>query len=165
MNLDRLALAVAATGLAVLAGCGGTQPEPPTSAPAPAPATSEPATGAVAWKDMKRAARIEHMKHVVLPMMKAEFAAFEPDVFADFKCAVCHGDGAADKTYKMPNSKLPRLPSDAEGMKALAAAEPEAFKFMSETVVPKMAAALGEKPYDPATHEGFGCFRCHATKW
>lgn len=32
---------------------------------------------------------------------------------------------------------------------------------MSEHVTPAMASAMGEKPCDPATHEGFGCGGCH----
>jgi hypothetical protein len=35
---------------------------------------------------------------------------------------------------------------------------------MSEKVVPDMAAALGEKPFDPATNTGFGCGGCHEVK-
>ena len=162
MNSDRWAALAAVTALAVLASCGGA----PTAADGGTPAATEsaPASGAVAWKDMKRAARMEHMKHVVLPKMKAAFGSFEPDEFADFKCVMCHGKGAEDKSFEMPNPKLPPLPADEAGFKALIADEPEAFKFMSGTVVPQMAAMLGEQPYDPATKGGFGCFRCHTVK-
>jgi hypothetical protein len=34
-------------------------------------------------------------------------------------------------------------------------------KFMMERVAPEMAKLLNLPPYDPATHEGFGCFNCH----
>jgi hypothetical protein len=166
MPLDRR-LAAFATFLA-LAACEGSAPkQTPSEPPAPAadaPAKDAPATDAVAWKDMKHAARMEHMKTVVFPAMKAAFTAFDPDDFKDFKCATCHGAGAADKTFKMPNPKLPKLPADEAGFKQLAAKEGDAVKFMSETVVPKMAAMLGETPYDPATHQGFGCFECHTKK-
>lgn len=32
---------------------------------------------------------------------------------------------------------------------------------MAEVVVPAMAEAMGETPFDPATGEGFGCAGCH----
>ena len=44
------------------------------------------------------------------------------------------------------------------------AKKPEIVKFMSEKVVPDMANALGEKPFDPATKQGFGCAGCHEVK-
>jgi hypothetical protein len=34
-------------------------------------------------------------------------------------------------------------------------------KFMGERVVPEMAKLLHEEPYNPETHQGFGCFHCH----
>lgn len=37
----------------------------------------------------------------------------------------------------------------------------KATEFMLNVVVPKMAALLAQKPYDPATGQGFGCFGCH----
>ena len=40
----------------------------------------------------------------------------------------------------------------------------EISKFMHEKVVPEMAAAMGQKPYDPATKTGFGCMNCHAVE-
>ena len=159
MSLNRWMAAAAAT---VLASCGGASTT--TGGGTPAAPETVPASEAVAWKDMKRAARMEHMKHVVLPKMKAAFTAFDPGEFADFKCVVCHGAGVEDKSFKMPNPKLPPLPADEAGFKKLMADEPDAVKFMSETVVPQMAAMLGERPYDPATQKGFGCFRCHTVK-
>jgi hypothetical protein len=42
------------------------------------------------------------------------------------------------------------------------AEKPQMAKFMAESVAPKMAAAMGLPPYDPQTHQGFGCGGCHA---
>ena len=36
------------------------------------------------------------------------------------------------------------------------AMKPDVVKFMSEKVVPDMAAAMGDQPFDPKTHKGFG---------
>jgi len=117
-----------------------------------------------AWKDMPHEERIAHMKHVVLPTMKLEFQAWKSDEFAEMDCATCHGAGARDETFEMPNPDLPRLPGGPDGFEKLLRDEPEAAAFMAQVVVPKMAAMLGEHPYDAKQHDGFGCFRCHLTE-
>jgi hypothetical protein len=128
-----------------------------------ATAEKSAAPAGLEWKDMKHDDRAAYMKSVVLPTMKPEFVKFDPEDFREMKCGTCHGASARDKTFKMPNPKLRRLPQpgDEAGWKALQAKEPEAVKFMHEVVVPKMAQMLGEPQYDPATQKGFGCFRCH----
>ncbi len=125
---------------------------------------SRSATPGPSFHDMDHEAREQFMKDVVMPKMRAAFTAWEPDEFREMKCGACHGAGAKDKTFKMPNPKLPRLPTDEAGWAALAAEEPEALKFMKEVVVPEMARLLGEAPYDPVTRKGFGCFECHTAK-
>jgi hypothetical protein len=137
---------------------------PPAAPGAPAAPSADAAAGGLVWKDMKRDEREHYMKTVVVPTMKPLFAKWSPDEHGDTRCATCHGASAKDKTFKMPNPKLPRLPTDEAGWKELEAKEPEAVKFMREVVVPTMAQMLGEKPYDPATKEGFGCFECHTAK-
>ena len=167
--------------------CGGSQPAAtmpapsaaPSVAPAEAPApTAAPAASAaaapapsaesapakVAWKDMKTDQRKEFMKTVVLPKMKDEFVAFNAHAYGDMNCATCHGDSAKDGTFKMPNPKLPKLPADEAGFKALMKKKPDATKFMSSKVVPAMAEMVGEAPYNPETKQGFGCFECHTKK-
>jgi hypothetical protein len=168
MKLQRMfttsSLALLACGLAA-AACHGTQSESEKPA-APAAPTQAAAPKGSTWDAMSHDQRRSYMKETVYPAMKAEFAKFDPKEFGDIKCGTCHGAGAKDKTFKMPNPKLPKLPApgDEAGWKKQQAKEPEAMKFMKEVVVPKMAQMLGEKPYDPATREGFGCFRCHTTK-
>lgn len=60
-----------------------------------------------------------------------------------------------------PQSTLPRLTLSGDGFQKLRAKQPEVTTFMAEVVVPAMAEALGEPPFDPATGEGFGCAGCH----
>lgn len=127
-------------------------------------ASTAPAGPPAPWKEMSHDDRVAYMKHAVLPAMKAEFEAWEADEFAEMTCATCHGQGARDETFKMPNPDLPKLPAGPDGFEKLLAEEPDAARFMAKVVVPKMAAMLGEHPYDPKEHKGFGCFNCHTTK-
>jgi len=113
------------------------------------------------WKDQTHDERMVTMKKLVFPTMKDEFIRFDPKDFSDMTCATCHGPGAKDKTFKMPNPKLPKLPTTEAGFEKLKKDHPDAVQFMMNTVVPKVAGFVGEQPYDPKTHQGFGCFRCH----
>lgn len=100
------------------------------------------------------------MKTVVTPKMTTVFQDFDAKRYANVNCKTCHGEGAMQGKFQMPNPALPKL-SLAGGFKKHMDAKPEVTKFMMQKVVPEMAAALGMKPYDPSTHEGFGCAGCH----
>lgn len=104
---------------------------------------------------------MDFMKKTVFPKMKDEFTGWDAKRFADMNCKTCHGDGASDGSFTMPNPKLPVLPSKPEDFKKLAAKKPAAAKFMMEHVVPDMASMLGQQPYDMKTQQGFGCHNCH----
>ncbi len=137
-------------GFAVaLAACGGRTPAP-----------EGPSSSNVDWKSMSAGQRLDHMKKVVTPRMKAVFQAFDAEEFKDFDCTTCHGQGAKAGRFDMPNPELPRL-NTADGFKKHMDEHPRGTRFMMDKVVPEMAAALGMQPYDPATHRGFGCFGCH----
>lgn len=144
---------------------GMAAPAPSATAPEPTPATPAPAGAApaVAWKDMNKDQRIEYMKNVVVPKMKPEFINYDSKRYAEMNCRTCHGDGAKNGSFKMPNAKLPKVPATMEGFKKLMAAKPKAAEFMAKTVVPTMAKLLGEEPFDPSTGKGFGCHDCHTT--
>lgn len=166
-----LVCAVSIVSLAALAACGGTSPSAATpgdettgaSAPPPASeaAAETPAAGDVTAKsfdDMTPPERMELMKKKVIPEMTAAFQSFDSNEFEKVSCATCHGPGAKNGEFEMPTKSLPALD------KAEMDKHPEMTKFMMEVVVPKMAGILGEHPYDPETHEGFGCFNCHTKK-
>ncbi len=150
--MKTLSLSTASLVLSLAVGCGA---KDKASADEPAPQTqpSEPAV-AVKWADMMHAQRNDHMKKVVFPKMKAEFAAFDPRM-KDFTCATCHGAGATDGTFKMPNPALPKL------SQAMTDKHPKETQFMAEKVVPLMAEMLSTTPFDPNTQQGFGCLGCH----
>ena len=116
------------------------------------------------WSKMKKAERKEYMKHVVLPKMKELMQAFDERRFAEVKCATCHGAGDKNGTYKMPNPKLPKLPSTPDGWKELKDKFGDIYAFMQTKMKPTMAELLGEKPSGPGNPKGFGCSDCHTSK-
>lgn len=137
---------------------GATTPEPaaPTDVEAPAqPAAAAPAT----WEEAEHAdldAQVEYMKTKVVPAMKPVFQGAAPEKYASFTCATCHGP---DK--QAPQEFLPHL-TLVDGNIEEFTTMPEVSKVMAEQIVPAMAEAMGEAPFDPATGQGFGCAGCHA---
>jgi hypothetical protein len=137
-------------------------PPAPSAAPAAPPSAPAPAAEPVrpAWKDMTTQQKKEVMKSDVLPHMKPAFQGLDAKRFASMNCLTCHGESAKQGQFTMPNPKLPKL--DATGGFAKHKKEdPEITRFMIEHVSPEMAKLIGVEPYNPATHEGFGCFNCH----
>lgn len=109
---------------------------------------------------MTEGQRLQHMKTVVAPKMKTVFQAFDAEDFKDFSCVTCHGEGAKAGRFTMPNPALPKL-TVADKFKKHMEEHPKETRFMMDKVVPEMAGLLGMQPYNPTTHEGFGCFACH----
>jgi hypothetical protein len=108
------------------------------------------------WPEMSTGDRIEHMSSVVSPRMKALFQDFDKARFSDFGCPTCHGEGAEDGGFAMPNPSLPTL--DASGLfKQHRKEAPEITRFMWKEVEPEMAALLGL----PKGEEGLHCASCH----
>ena len=96
------------------------------------------------------------MKTVVQPEMGKVFQEYDGKRYGDFGCATCHGPKKQD-----PHMALPPLVLSGDGFQKLTAAKPAIMKFMTEKVAPAMAASMRQKPFDPATHTGFGCGGCH----
>ncbi len=157
-----------------LGACGASKPETPATAatpaePEPAPTSAEvdaaaPPTEALAnanFDALTKEDKKRFMKEVVMPPMREAFKNFDAEEYGKITCGTCHGTGAKEGHYEMPNPLLERLPQTSEGFKALAERHPKELAFMKETVSPLMAKLLGEAPYNPETHEGFGCFGCH----
>lgn len=92
----------------------------------------------------------------IMPAMGKVFKEHDGKHFADFSCKTCHGP-----QYKEPREFLPKLVMK-DGQITSFAEKPEVSKWMAEQVVPAMATAMGMQPYDPKTHQGFGCGGCHA---
>lgn len=142
----------------------------PTTAPAP-DTTDVAADDAVAadpaqpktWSSMGWDEKKQHMMDEVTPTMAGLFQGMSAEHYADFNCVTCHGPGAKEGQFKMPSPSLPKLPPNGDFAK-LMEAKPDVMKFMSEQVVPEMAALLDMPAYDHATNEGFGCYGCHQSE-
>ena len=140
-------IAVATLSLALVSACKPKDPVVPEGA-------------SKAWPQMSEKERGEHMGAVVLPRMKALFQEFDGERFADFSCGTCHGAGAEDGSFEMPNPGLPHL--DASGLyKKHRKATPENADFMWKEVEPEMAQLLGLPRYSFVRKSGFGCAECH----
>ncbi len=168
-----------------LLACGGSQPSanPPstdvvdagatpdeTSAEAGAPSAESAAdaratpsvaeTDAPHFDDLPKDKKVEVMATKVVPNVGKLFKEHNAKKYEKFGCATCHGPQKKDD----PRKVLPKLTLSNGGYEKLAKQKPEMMKFMGEQVVPAMAAALGEKPFDPATKQGFGCAGCHTVE-
>jgi pyruvate/2-oxoglutarate dehydrogenase complex dihydrolipoamide acyltransferase (E2) component len=175
MGIFRLSFSVAA--LLTLGACGGS-PAAPAAAPAEPATSAEPAASAApaesaaaptpeapaapphdVWtKDMTKDQEVAFMKKNVVPDMGPIFKAFNADHYANFGCKTCHGPA-----YQNPHDYLPKLVFK-DGKITAFEKKPEIAKFMAEKVTPAMATAMGAKPFDMQTHEGFGCGGCHTVK-
>jgi hypothetical protein len=167
----------ACVGALLWVGCGGAQPAEPAPPPAspteatapansevaePAPAqpvdTTEPPAAKLKFDDLAPADKLNLMKTVVAPEMAKVFQSLDAEHYEDFGCKTCHGPGVKEGKFDMPSEALPKLPKNiGEVFKS----QPDMAKFMAEKVLPKMAEILGEEPFDPETHQGFGCLACH----
>lgn len=170
-----LAGLTAAAGLSCASQSAATTPaSSSTATPAPetkpqetAPAAQEAVVGPpqVQWKDMTKQQRGKYMAMVVMPKMKEVFQGFDKEKFAKVTCGTCHGPGAQDHSFAMPNPEIFVLPPP-EGFAPLMQKEPEWVKFMAEKVKPTMATLLGMKEFDPANPQPgtFSCNNCHTVK-
>lgn len=143
-----------------LASCGGGSTESTTET------TETTSTGGgeaehIAWDDMTMEQRGEYMATVVMPAMQPLFQNHDPEEFADFSCATCHGENAHDVGFHMPNGVHPMTHEEVGPM--FGSSDPDA-QWMITQVWPRMGELLGESLYNPETHEGFSCFNCHSER-
>jgi hypothetical protein len=151
------------------AAMSGSASEAPTAAPATssaAPAASAAPSGppkAGEWDTWSKDQKLEYMKTAVMPKLGGMFHDFDGTRYAEPKCALCHGAGVKDGSFKMPNAELPKLDITPAGFAALKAKKPKVLDFMMQ-VEHTTADLIGEQPFDPKTMQGFGCLNCHTKK-
>jgi hypothetical protein len=122
-----------------------------------------PVMGGKAWEDLGKAERKRAMKDVVLPRMAQVFKQLDAERYAKIDCTLCHGQRAKQSNFQMPNPDLPTL-DFANKLRKERAEKFQTTRFMFKHVVPEMLLALGVRPFDPKTGQGFGCQSCHPVK-
>jgi len=130
-----------------------------------APAATPIDARTIDWEHLTFGQRKKLMKTSVYPELKKAFQSFDPKKYKTFTCATCHGDGATDGKFKMPNAKLPKLPppTDRQAFMALQQKKPEVVKFMGTVVTPTVAKLIGLPEWSPQNAKGFGCYACHTS--
>jgi hypothetical protein len=122
--------------------------------------TGIPEGQAKGWAEMDHGERMDHMATVVLPRMQEVFEGHDPERFANFSCATCHGSGAANGDFEMPSPSLPVL--DASNFyKTHRQNQKQMVELMWKEVEPAMGEAL-------AVTYGIGgaidCGSCHVVE-
>ncbi len=126
-------------------------------------AAAAPADGGppMPWATMTHEQKADYMEHTVMPEMRSMFQAQNPTRFARFTCGTCHGANARAVNFHMPNGIAPLDPARVP---AMFSTHTPMNDFMTQHVWPRMTQLLGAQPYNPETHQGFGCFGCHGTR-
>ena len=106
------------------------------------------------WSEMSDTQKSSYMANEVTPAMAAIFKAYDPEEYADFSCATCHGSDAEANGFQMPSD-----------IHELSVPPPEVYagpavEFMYTEVVPAMAGLL-DMDVNDGTNDGFGCYGCH----
>lgn len=112
------------------------------------------------WAELDQQGRQMFMATEVMPAMKETFTEIDASYADNFTCVTCHGSDT--ETFAMPSDisvlsaeELGTFTFEGEGRQEIANA-------MASSVVPQMAALLGQEPYNPETNTGtFGCASCH----
>jgi hypothetical protein len=112
------------------------------------------------FDDMSDEDQEMYMVGTVLPISAESFRHYDAERFAQFECANCHGDDAAERHYEMPSRSLPPLAAPGSPQWQHMAEGP-AYTFMNDIVLPETATMLGMERRDATHPDGFSCFSCH----
>jgi hypothetical protein len=112
------------------------------------------------WEELSQGEKKRLMKQIVLPRMREVWREMDPVRYANIDCTLCHGRRAQQGRFQMPNPDLPAL-DFANKLSKERAEKPALTRFMFKHVVPEMTLALGVRPFDVKSGQGFGCQRCH----
>ncbi len=169
--IDTTKTLAAAAIAALCASCGGAEPAPDDGAePADAAETTTSTTGGedvipsppTPWEEMSFDERKSWMTVEVMPRIGPMFEEHDPERFAGFGCAGCHGEDPQARNYEMPNPDIYTLyASGSQEQIDMVNEMRPMVNFMFRDVVPTMRTLMGAEEYDDETGEGFGCFACH----
>jgi mono/diheme cytochrome c family protein len=110
----------------------------------------------VPFEKLEHEQKIAFMKQKVMPEMKPVFQNHDPKAFAEFTCKTCHGDGAKEGHFDMPNAKLPKL-----NFADMSKFKKEDLEWMGKEVMPTMGKILNLPLHSKDNPTGFGCLACH----
>ncbi len=161
LSLASLAVIAACSSSSSNQGASTTPPAAVTQAAGDANATASAASGAAAWGSMSHEQKMDYMQNTVMPEMRRMFQEFDGQRFANFSCRTCHGENPQAVNWHMPNGIAPLDPST---IPAMFASQDRMHVFMTQRLWPRMTALLGKQPYNPETHQGFGCMGCHGMR-
>lgn len=114
------------------------------------------------WEEMSQDEKGRFMAEAVVPYMRDLFREYDPEAYASFGCASCHGPDMSARGFEMPStSLLPLHPSGSPEQQAMVEAHPRMVRFMFNHAVPAMRTMLGRAEYDATSGEGFSCYTCH----
>lgn len=136
--------------IALLAACGSKSPSPT------GPGSATPALPDVPFDKLSHEQKAELMQDKVVPALEPVFKQHDAKRFAEFGCETCHGKGAEQRHFRMPNPELPQLSRDMSKFKK------EDIEWMATQVKPAMAKVLQLKEWTPEDQTGFGCSGCHS---
>ena len=130
--------------LLLLVACGHmpTPPAPPVATDSHAstmPPLPPVGPNTMGWTTWSHEQKLAYMKQTVLPAEREIFGRFEPLRFASMTCETCHGQGARDGSYRMPNRDLPHIVGGRGGFQELIDKQPETVRFMQQVVGPETA--------------------------
>ncbi|CAN5921694.1 hypothetical protein BH11MYX3_BH11MYX3_17440 [soil metagenome] len=113
----------------------------------------------VAFESLDHDQRIQFMKEFVVPTMAPLFKNHDAAKYAEFGCITCHGAGAKEGKFDMPNDKLPKLFGPS-----MSKFEKQDVEWMGKEIKPTMAKLLREPEYSDENPKGFGCLECHTAE-
>ncbi len=146
--------------IVLLMACGSKSPAPATTPP---PANTPPAEVAlpdVPFDKLDADQKHAFMKQKLMPQMKAVFQQHDAKKFGEFGCKTCHGKGAEEGHFDMPNPELPKLVVK-ELMAGTSKYKKEDLEWMGKEVKPTVAKLLQLPEWTPDNPKGFGCGACH----
>lgn len=109
------------------------------------------------WEQLNPGERDEFMERLFSPVMGEHFRDFDPETYAVFVCATCHGPDAEASDYAMPADLAPIGLGDVPVDEIEDPERREVALWMDEVILPEMGRLFEQE----LTLEGSSCLDCH----